>query len=177
MPPPSDPQRSGASGEVRASRARTSYLVKRLQHALYLRMESTLAPFELTATQYTVLSILGHRRDQSSAQLARRFAVTPQTMIKLVASLEAKGLISRAEGDEDRRRLVVSLTRAGRRVLEACEAAIDAMETEAFSALGEDRLAGLRSLLLATLDGMRPGQDLPQDSAAGKVGAQATAKE
>lgn len=133
---------------------RISYLIRRVQHRLYGRFEEILQPFGLTVTQYTVLSILGNRPALSSAQLSRRFAVTPQTMIKLIASLEAKQLITRCTTNANRRALEVSLTPQGHQVRAACEDAVDALEAEIFGALGEAQTAALHALLSRTLEAL-----------------------
>ena len=126
---------------------RTSYLVKRVQHAIRMQLEEHLRPFDLTAAQYAVFSIAGHRDGMSSAELARRFAVTPQTMIKLIASLEARGLIRRKVDAENRRALKVALSAAGHRLLEACEAEIDRMESKVFAVYTAEELRRFRDLL------------------------------
>jgi DNA-binding MarR family transcriptional regulator len=126
---------------------RTLYLIKRLQAHTYVHLEAVLAPMDLTAGEYTVLSVLAHRDLLSSAQLARRFSVKPQSMIKLVASLESKQLISRAEAADNRRVLRVSLTNAGRRRLAECDRAVDRLEADLFAGLSVTELAGLRDLL------------------------------
>ena len=110
--------------------ARTIYLIKRAQFATHLKLEKTLRPFRLTVAQYMVMSMIGHSGQLSSAQLSRRFSVKPQSMFKLIASLERKALIARKEVDGDRRTLMVSLAPAGRRVLAACEEAVDALEAD-----------------------------------------------
>jgi DNA-binding MarR family transcriptional regulator len=91
--------------------------------------------------------MLGHSGRLSSAQLSRRFEVTPQTMFKLLAPLRRKGLIARRGVNSDRRALEVSLTPAGRRVLAQCEAAIDALEAELFRGFTGRELRNLRALL------------------------------
>ena len=82
---------------------RTIYLIRRVQFMTYLRLEERLRPFGLTAAQYMVISMLGHSGRLSSAQLSRRFEVTPQTMFKLIASLRRKGAIARRGVNGDRR--------------------------------------------------------------------------
>jgi DNA-binding MarR family transcriptional regulator len=126
---------------------RTLYLVRRAQFTTYLRLEERLKAFGLTAAQYTVLSMLGHSGRLSSAQLSRRFEVTPQTMFKLLAPLRRKGLIARRGASSDRRALEVSLTPPGRRLLAACEAAVDALESELFRGFAARELRTLRALL------------------------------
>jgi DNA-binding MarR family transcriptional regulator len=139
------------AGRKSATTARTLYLIRRVQFASYLRLEQTVRRLRLTTAQYMVLSMLGHRELLSSAQLSRRFSVTPQTMFKLIAPLKRKGLVSRKGMNGDRRSLRVSLTPAGRRVLAACEQAVDALEAELFRNFGGARLAQFRRHLLQYL--------------------------
>jgi len=140
-----------ATATTRRRRPRTTYLVKRVQHALRVELEESLRPFDLTATQYAVFSIVGYRDDMTSAELARRFAVTPQTMIKLIASLEDRGLIRRRVDAENRRALKVAVTASGQRLLEACEAAIDRAEGKMFGAYTAQELRQFRELLTRLL--------------------------
>ena len=135
-----------ATADARAT-ARTIYLIRKVQFATYLRLEDCLRPFGLTAAQYMVLSMLGHSGRLSSAQLSRRFEVTPQTMFKLIASLRTKRLIARRGVNGDRRALEVSLTAAGRRLLDSCEAAVDALEAELFRGFSSRELRGFRTHL------------------------------
>ena len=135
---------------------RTSYLVKRVQHAIKVELEEHLRPFDLTAAQYAVFSIAGHRDGMTSAQLARRFAVTPQTMIKLIASLEDRGLICRKVDAENCRALKVALTAAGQRLLEACEADIDGMESKLFAVYTAGELRQFRDLPTRLLASKQP---------------------
>jgi DNA-binding MarR family transcriptional regulator len=138
-----------------ARRPRTLYLVRRAQFTTYLRLEERLEPFGLTAAQYMVLSLLGHSGRLSSAQLSRRFEVAPQTMFKLLAPLRRKNLIARRGASSDRRALEVSLTPPGRRLLAACEEAVDALEEELFGVLTGRELRNLRALLAKFLAGNR----------------------
>ena len=74
---------------------RAGYLVKRVQVALRSAMDRALLSEDLTTPQYGVLSALQKAPGLSNAELARRSFVTPQTMIRIVASLEDKGLVTR----------------------------------------------------------------------------------
>jgi DNA-binding MarR family transcriptional regulator len=144
----SDAQEGGTLGHMPGRRApRTSYLIKRAQYAVYVQLEERLKAFDLTAAQYAVFSIVGHRDGLSSAQLARRFAVTPQTMIKLIALLENKGLIRRSVDSDNRRALKVAVTAAGKRMLAKCEAEIDRMESDVFASFTGRELRQFREML------------------------------
>jgi DNA-binding MarR family transcriptional regulator len=145
---------AAGAGDARAT-PRTIYLIRKVQFAAYLRLEERLRPFGLTAAQYMVLSMLGHSGRLSSAQLSRRFEVTPQTMFKLIASLRRKRLIARRGVNGDRRALEVSLTAAGRRLLASCEAAVDALEAELFCDFSSRELRGFRAHLAHFLSANR----------------------
>jgi len=110
-----------------------------------------LRPFDLTATQYAVFSIVGHRDGMTFAELARRFAVTPQTMIKHIASLEDRGLIRRRVDAGNRRALKVAVTTSGQRLFEACEAEIDQAEGKMLGAYTAHELRQFRELLTRLL--------------------------
>ena len=139
--------RPQTASESATTTARTIYLIKRAQFASHLRLEDTLKPFRLTAAQYMVMSVLGHRGQLSSAQLSRRFSVKPQSMFKLITTLERKGLIARKEVDRDRRTLMVSLTSAGRRLLAQCDDAVDALEADMLKEFSPAQLKQFRASL------------------------------
>jgi len=133
------------------SSARTVYLIRRVQLASYLRLTDAVGRLRLTTAQYMVLSMLGHRQPLSSAELSRRFAVTPQTMFKLIATLKRKGLVSLKGTNGDRRSLQITLTGPGRRVLAASEAAVDRLEADLFRSFSKPQLAQFRRYLVKYL--------------------------
>jgi DNA-binding MarR family transcriptional regulator len=135
--------------------ARTMYLMRQVTLQSRLRIEQALQDFELTSSQYTVLSILGHREGLSAAQLARRFSVTPQSMNAIISTLEDKKLISRQEASGNRRILRANLTRMGQRVLAVCEEAVDVVEADLFRGLTKAETAALRQLLLKVVATIR----------------------
>lgn len=120
------------------------------------RLEDELRPLGLTATQYTVLSILGRRDGLSSAQLSRRFLVTPQSMNEVIATLERKRLIRRQASIDNRRIRIVTLTPSGRKLLDASDDAVDEAEAQLFRVLKPMERNLLRQALLK-LVGNRPG--------------------
>ena len=135
------------------------YLARRLQILVRDEIEGALAPLGITASQYMALSMLGRRDGLSSAQLARRFGIEPQSMTGIIKSLEARRLISRREADSNRRILRIRLTNAGRNCLDACEAIVDRTEDGLFANLGQTELTILRQLLLKVLGTTRHSVD------------------
>jgi DNA-binding MarR family transcriptional regulator len=131
------------------------YLARRLQVLVRDAIEDALAPLSITASQYMALSMLGKRDGLSSAQLARRFDVEPQSMTGIIKSLETRRLISRREANSNRRILSIRLTNAGRNCLDACEAMVDQAEEALFANLGQTELKTLRELFLKVLRNSR----------------------
>ena len=126
---------------------RISYVVGRLDRALRREISTLVAPHGLTVPQYTALSILRDRAGLSNAQLARRSYVTPQSMNEVIAKLERDGLVARSPAANHGRVLEMTLTRAGRDVLERCEAAVTEMEGRMLADLDDDDRAQLLKAL------------------------------
>jgi DNA-binding MarR family transcriptional regulator len=83
------------------------------------------------------MSVLNrHGAPLSNAQLARRAYMTPQAMSEVIDALERKGLMKRNPHPNDGRLLPATLTAKGRRVLAACEQAVDEMEDVMLAGLG-----------------------------------------
>src|SRR5215469_16874427 len=96
------------------------YLLKNAQQTLRTAMDAALRSLGVTTPQYAVLTFLAEAPGLSSAQLARRAFVTPQTMNRIVANLEAARLIERGPHPELGRVLETSLSRRGRALLAEC---------------------------------------------------------
>lgn len=139
---------------------RSFYLVNQVSSAVRLRLERALREFELTATQYTVMSRVKGREVLSSARLARAHHVSPQTMNELISNLVGRGLLQRKEDPENRRVLLVSLTDTGRDLLAACDRKVDLLENEFFNSFNTVDHGQFRKLLEVLIDDIkRTGSD------------------
>jgi DNA-binding MarR family transcriptional regulator len=125
---------------------RIGYVVGRLDRALRREIAALVAPFGLTVSKYTALSILRDRPGLSNAQLARRTYVTPQSMNEVLVALEADGLIVRSPAANHGRVVQVALSERGNEVLAACDRAVTHMENAMLADLDE---AGREQLLEA----------------------------
>ncbi|WP_214404902.1 MarR family winged helix-turn-helix transcriptional regulator [Pseudonocardia lacus] len=96
---------------------------------------------------YAVLAALRDGPAQKQAQLA---AAIGRDRTRLIASLDrlaGRGLVERDPDPDDRRNRIVTLTPAGRELLDACRGDIRAMEAELLADVPEaDRAAFLRAL-------------------------------
>jgi long-chain acyl-CoA synthetase len=117
------------------------------------QVEVAIGPLDLSLPQYRVLALLADGSTASSV-LARRLAVSPPTITAVVDGLVARGLVERRADPEDRRRLTLLLTRDGKRVLAAADAAAEARLDEIAGFLDEPPEA-----LAAGLDGWNRALD------------------
>ena len=127
-------------------RPRAMFYLNQANHAVRSRLEDALRDLEVTGIQYTVLSVIGAREGLSSAELSRRFYVTPQTMNELINGLERRKLIARKEDPANRRILKMRLTPLGQKLLAECDAVADRVEADVFSGMPRESYLQLRAL-------------------------------
>ncbi len=78
----------------------------------------SLADIGVTPAQFRTLVVLSTRGDSRMVELAERLGVGPSTALRSVDRLESAGLVQRAPAARDRREVMVSLTGAGRELVE-----------------------------------------------------------
>ena len=109
--------------------AGTIYLIKRLETEVTANMIKILGAYDITPSQFIILNFVGdNETDLSSAQLSRRFLMTPQSMNEVVTTLQRKDLLERNTDPNHKRILRITLTDKGKEVLEICNAAMDVFE-------------------------------------------------
>jgi DNA-binding MarR family transcriptional regulator len=94
-----------------ALRVALSLLVRRFRHV------SPAGHRDLTLPQRAALARLDHHGPMAAADLARLEQISPQSMGATLASLESAGLVARRPHPSDGRRIVMSMTAAGKRTL------------------------------------------------------------
>jgi DNA-binding MarR family transcriptional regulator len=130
------------------SAPRTSYLIRRAQILVMRNLTDCLRDYNLTPTQYLLLNLSRRGGELSSATLARRFTISPQSMNETIATLEQKQLIVRTVAGEKRRTLHITLTPEGMQLLKTCDRDVDRMEKRLFSALSAAEINSLRNALM-----------------------------
>lgn len=83
----------------------------------------------------------------SSAQLAIRSFITPQSAHQTVTELERSGYIEREPHESNRRILRNHLTDRGRLLLESCDGAVDQLEAQMFEGFRTQEQSELQLLL------------------------------
>lgn len=161
--PSGDPAPPGAAevpGWVRADPAALpAYALVRAGHAVDGLFAAGLATVGLRPHSFVTLVHLARDATLTSAELARRLRMTPQSMSELLHGLAGAGWVAREEGSRRGQRIGVRITPAGRAALDAAGpvlAELGRPETIGLTPEEAATLHGLLSRVLATLDQARP---------------------
>jgi DNA-binding MarR family transcriptional regulator len=84
---------------------------------LLRRLRQVGLPGELTVPETSALARLDRHGPATSSELARTEQISPQSMGATLSALEARGLVTRDPDARDGRRIVLSVTEAGRQLL------------------------------------------------------------
>ena len=124
------------------------YLIKQVELAVRQRLDEVASAQDLTAVQYTALTVLERHPGMTSAELARNSFVRAQTMAEMVTYLVDLGLVERERDPANRRQYLLSLTRKGQTVVDRLRAPVAAIEKEMVEDLERAEVAALRSYLM-----------------------------
>ena len=101
----------------------------------------------LTPGQYDILHILNFKAEIDQDELARALGLDRATIGAIAATLERKRLIDRQIKPTDRRKRVLTLTKAGRDIFAAAQPAAAAAQDILFSTLSETEKGQFMDLL------------------------------
>jgi DNA-binding MarR family transcriptional regulator len=133
---------------------RATYLVKRLESAVRRNLDLELGSHGMTTPQYATLSILRAQPGLSSAQLARRAFVTPQSMQVMVTAFVRDHLVERRADPNNQRILRNHLTRDGELLLLRADEAAAGIEQQMLGGLDAEQTAMLRELMTVCIENL-----------------------
>ena len=123
------------------------YLLKRVRSMLSAAVEREIADHDVTYEQWGVLLMILKDRGDTAAMLARGMECDTGSMTRMLDRLEAKQLISRTRSTDDRRRVQLELTQAGKRLAERLVAAIVKVLNRHLDGFSVDELELFKSFL------------------------------
>lgn len=132
--------------------------LRRIIRATDLHSRSLLRKFGLTSPQLIVLREVAARGDLSGSALARAIAVSLPTLSGIVGRLEARGLVVRRRSETDKRQMLISITRAGRRLLEQAPSPLQERFTLELGALEQWEQSQILSVLQRIVAMMEAGE-------------------
>jgi len=122
-------------------------VLRQIIRAIDLHSRRLIQQHGVTVPQLMVLQALGDAGERSAGELAKDVQISQGTLTDLLIRLEGRGLVLRARGSDDRRRILVRLTEAGRDVVERAPAPLHDRFRAELNSLQEWE----RSQILATL--------------------------
>ncbi|MFG2194590.1 MarR family winged helix-turn-helix transcriptional regulator [Streptomyces sp. NPDC048639] len=133
------PESSSAAdaAAINALRSSVMRLSRRLKHQ---RVDESLSP-----TEMSVLGTLARCGSATPGELARKEHVQPPSMTRIVAMLEAKGLVRLEPHPDDRRQKVVRQTERAESMLEESRRRRNAWLAELAGGLDDEEWAALRA--------------------------------
>jgi len=138
---------------------RLGYLLKHAQLRLSELTAAALAPYDLNGRELAVLAVLAGHEPASQQQAAERLGVDRTTMVALIDTLQAKGLVARQPSAGDRRKNVVALTEHGSDTLGRAGRASEEAERRFLAPLREPASRQLKAALLAIVQPGPEGSD------------------
>ncbi|MFS0734608.1 MarR family winged helix-turn-helix transcriptional regulator [Microbacterium sp. 1P10UB] len=132
------------------------YTLNRLSRSMNRAADDISWRHGVSLAEFNVLLVLAEGVLLSSAQLARRAFVTPQSSHQVVSTLVAGGLVETVEHPTDGRIKLARLTDAGWEVLDAARGELRVMQARAMSDLSEadrERVPAILATLAETLQG------------------------
>lgn len=117
-----------------------------------------MAAINVTATQYTVLVAAAERDGLSQQDIINATGIDRSTVSQVVHLLTRKGLLKRRRTRHDARAYAVSVTEAGRRVLDESEPIIERVEEALIEALPAARARSFISNLRTIITALEPAK-------------------
>lgn len=90
------------------------FLIGHTRRAMLEEIDRELAPLDLTAAQYIIISALSRAETATAAEFCRGMVYDPGAMTRLLDRLELKGFVRRLRLPGDRRRITLELTDEGK---------------------------------------------------------------
>ena len=130
------------------------HLLRRAQqyaHDLYAKDVGANGP---TPRQYEVLHVVANNAGLSQTDLVGHTGIDRSTLADMIARMIKKGLLSRKRTKEDARANAVSITSAGRRMLNAANAKVAKAERAALAVLPKSQQTAFMKALRAYADAL-----------------------
>ncbi len=111
------------------------------------RFRPMLAEYDVTEQQWRVIRVLAEAEALDATTLAERCTILTPSLTRIIRTLEERKLISRVKDEEDGRRIVLTITDAGRALIGAVAPGSNAIYATLDREFGPERVQRLLDLL------------------------------
>ena len=118
-----------------------NYLLTTSQHTVFQYLSGKLSEYDLTPSQYGVLSCLWQKEFATPKQISEILCLETSTISGVLDRMQKKGLIDRVINKEDRREVRVLPTEKGKALQEPITKIIDDVNEEVLRCFTEEEVA------------------------------------
>ena len=131
-----------------------NYLLTTAQHNGFQYLSIRLAKYDVTPSQYGVLSCLWGKSHATPKQIAETLCLETSTISGVLDRMQKKELIDRVINKEDRREVQVIITEKGRALQEPITEIIDSVNEEVLKDFTVEEVAQIKNALrrIASVD-------------------------
>jgi MarR family transcriptional regulator, organic hydroperoxide resistance regulator len=138
---PSPNSISPKASPVMDERGRTVAWVTRTVHRLYnIQTQKILDQKEISVAHWFYLRVLAERGELNQLELSKRVGIASTTAVSALDNMEKRGLLRRYRDPKDRRKYYVSLTPAGKQVVDDLLPAVLQLISESVSSVTENEI-------------------------------------
>jgi len=130
-----------------------NYLLTTAQHTVFQHLNSKLSEYDITPSQYGVLSCLWQREFATPKQISEILCLETSTISGVLDRMQKKGLIDRVINKDDRREVRVVTTEKGKSLEEPITRIIDDVNEEVLRCFSAEEVATLKDNLRVIAEG------------------------
>lgn len=130
-----------------------NYLLTTAQHSVFQYLNGKLSEYDVTPSQYGVLSCLWQREFATPKQISEILCLETSTISGVLDRMQKKGLIDRVINRDDRREVRVVPTEKGKALQEPISKIIDEVNEEVLKCFTEEEVALLKNQLCIIAEG------------------------
>ena len=124
-----------------------NFQLTRAQKSVFTYFKESLAQFDVTPSQYALMSLLWNGDELSPSQIASELSLDASSITGLLNRMEDKGLIQRIYSDEDRRAVSVKITGKGKTLKEGITSTIEDCNVQVLKGITPEEDAVLRKCI------------------------------
>jgi len=124
-----------------------NFQLTRIQKSVFTYFKDSLAKFDVTPSQYALLSLLWDGEELSPSHIAQELDLDASSITGLLNRMESKELINRVYSDEDRRGVTIKITDKGMALKEGITKTIEDCNHAVLEGIPADDDKVLRSSL------------------------------
>ncbi|MDR2993798.1 MarR family winged helix-turn-helix transcriptional regulator [Bacillus cereus] len=123
------------------------YLVHRTDVKMSNYFTKRLKPYGVTPEQWGIISVLSSQRGTTQKELAEAIDKDQTTVVRMIQSMERKGIVKKALNDQDRRSHNLFLTEKGDELKKTILPVVQDAHNFVTSNLSEEEIEQLKTLL------------------------------